>query len=173
MGKKSCVKRTTIKKWTQKLKNKNHNEILPYICQIVYYQYIRTNNAGENLEKTEPSYTVSGSLNWCNHDGEQYGGSSKILELTYDPGISFLSIYPGKRCRCAQLCPTLCSLTDCSPPGSPIHGIFQARITAISFSRGDSWSRDRAPISCVSCIARQTIYHWATREGSSPSKWKY
>ena len=37
-----------------------------------------------------------------------------------------------------QLCPTLCETTDCSPPGSTIHGILQARILeciAISFSR--------------------------------------
>ena len=39
----------------------------------------------------------------------------------------------------AQSCPTLCSPMDCSPPGSSIHGIFQARGLgwgAISFSRG-------------------------------------
>jgi len=37
----------------------------------------------------------------------------------------------------AQSCPTLCDLMDCSPPGSPIHGIFQARVLewgAIAFS---------------------------------------
>ena len=36
-----------------------------------------------------------------------------------------------------QLCPTLCDPKDCSPPGSSVHGIFQARIlewVAISFS---------------------------------------
>ena len=36
----------------------------------------------------------------------------------------------------AQLCPTLCNPMDCSPPGSSVHGIFQARIlewVAISF----------------------------------------
>ena len=26
-----------------------------------------------------------------------------------------------------QLCPTLCSPMDCSPPGSSVHGILQAR----------------------------------------------
>ena len=34
-------------------------------------------------------------------------------------------------CVCAkslQLCPTLCDPTDCSPPGSSVHGILQARI---------------------------------------------
>ena len=37
------------------------------------------------------------------------------------------------------LCPTLCDPTDCSPPGSSVHGILQARIlqwVAIPFSRG-------------------------------------
>ena len=34
-------------------------------------------------------------------------------------------------CRLAkllQLCPTLCDSMDCSPPGSSVHGILQARI---------------------------------------------
>ena len=37
----------------------------------------------------------------------------------------------------AQPCPPLCDPTDCSPPGSSVHGILQARIlewVAISFS---------------------------------------
>ena len=41
----------------------------------------------------------------------------------------------------AQLCPTLCNPTDCSPPGSSVHGILQVRIlewVAIPFSRGSS-----------------------------------
>ena len=36
-----------------------------------------------------------------------------------------------------QLCPTLCDPIDSSPPGSSIHGIFQARVMewgAIAFS---------------------------------------
>ena len=45
----------------------------------------------------------------------------------------------------SQSCPTLCDPMDCSPPGSSVHGIFQARIlewVAISFSRGSSRPRD-------------------------------
>ena len=41
---------------------------------------------------------------------------------------------------------------DCSLPGSSVHGIFQARIlewVAISFSRGSSWLRDQAQVSCT------------------------
>ena len=50
---------------------------------------------------------------------------------------------------------------DCSPPGSSVHGIFQARIlewVAISFSRGSSRPRDGT---CVSCIGRWILYLWA------------
>ena len=32
------------------------------------------------------------------------------------------------RSEVAQSCPTLCDLMDCSPPGSSVHGIFQARV---------------------------------------------
>ena len=46
-----------------------------------------------------------------------------------------------------QSCLSLCSLMDCSPPGSSVHGILQARILewiAISSSRGSSQPRDPA-----------------------------
>ena len=65
-----------------------------------------------------------------------------------------------------MLCPTLCDPMDCSLPGSSVYGILQARILewiAISFSRGSSQPRDRTQVSCVSCIGRQILYHWAAR----------
>ena len=46
----------------------------------------------------------------------------------------------------AQLCSTLCDPMDCSPLGSSVHGIFQARIlewVAICYSRGSSQPRDQ------------------------------
>ena len=44
----------------------------------------------------------------------------------------------------AQWCPTLCDPTDCSPPGSSVHGIPQARMewVAISSSMGSSRPKD-------------------------------
>jgi len=51
---------------------------------------------------------------------------------------------------------------DCGPPGSSVHGIFQARIlewVAISFSRGSSWSWDQT---WVSHIAARFFIIWAT-----------
>ena len=32
-------------------------------------------NAGEGVEKREPSCTVGGNVNWYSHYGKQYGGS--------------------------------------------------------------------------------------------------
>ena len=55
-----------------------------------------------------------------------------------------------------QSCPTLCNLMDCSPAGSSVHGISQARIlewVAISFSRGSSLPRDQTRISYISALA--------------------
>ena len=68
----------------------------------------------------------------------------------------------------AQLCPTLCNPMDCSPPGSSVHGILQARIlewVVITFSRGSSRPRDRTQ---VSRIRGRCFNLWATREASKP-----
>ena len=57
-----------------------------------------------------------------------------------------------------QSCWTLCDPMDCSPPGSSVCGILQARIlewVAIPFSKGSSWPRDWTR---VSCIGRQILY---------------
>ena len=32
-------------------------------------------NAGEGVEKREPSYAIDGDVNWYNHYGDQHGGS--------------------------------------------------------------------------------------------------
>ena len=50
---------------------------------------------------------------------------------------------------------------DCSPPGSSVHGIFQARIlkwVAIFFSRGSSRPKGQTCLSCVSCIGKWILY---------------
>ena len=60
--------------------------------------------------------------------------------------------------------PLFCIPTDCSLPGSSVHGISQTRMlewVAIPFSRGSSHPRDRMP---VSCYCRRILYHWITRE---------
>ena len=62
-----------------------------------------------------------------------------------------------------QSCSTLYDLVDCSPPGSSVHGILQARIlewVAISFFRVSSRPRDQTQ---VSHIAGRRFNLWATK----------
>ena len=61
----------------------------------------------------------------------------------------------GRACVCAQSCPTLCDPMDCSPAGSSVHGVSQARIpewVSISSSRGSSRSRDQTCIWFIVCV---------------------
>jgi len=72
--------------------------------------------------------------------------TSSFIELSYFAlttplfPVLFLLIFLLTLCVCvlvAQLCPALCDPMDCSPPGSSVHGILQARIlewVAIPFS---------------------------------------
>ena len=77
-------------------------------------------------------------------------------------GLSNYLHFPGRVCvlksggnisSVAQPCPTPCDPLNCSPPGSSVHGILQARIqewVAISSSRGSFWTRDGTHISLIS-----------------------
>ena len=70
----------------------------------------------------------------------------------------------------AQLGPTLCDPTDCSPPGSSVPEIFWGRILEqvdISSSRGSSQPRDQTCTSCDSSIGRQILYYCASWESPS------
>src|SRR5574337_493665 len=85
-------------------------------------------------------------------------------------------------CFVTQLCPTLCNPMDCSPTGSSVHGISQARIlewVAISFSRGSSRPKDQTQVSYIAGklftdLATWRIYcnyffKWCTYESESGS----
>ena len=64
----------------------------------------------------------------------------------------------------AQSCLTLCDPTDYSPPGSPVHGIFQAKILewfVMANARGSSGPRDWTR---VSSTGRWIVPCWTTRE---------
>ena len=78
-----------------------------------------------------------------------------------------------------QLCLTLCDPMDCSPPGSSVHGVLQARIlewVAKPSSRGSSWSRDRTCIFYVSCIGRReptNVSHALTPIRNDGTSWAH
>ena len=94
--------------------------------------YLQSINAGEGVEKREPSCTAGGNVNWYNHYGEQYGGSLKKklkIKPPYDPAVPLLGVHPVCVHASLQSCPTLCDAMDCSPLGSSVMG----------FSRQEYW----------------------------------
>ena len=84
--------------------------------------------------KTELLFTPSPIHPKMTAAGGLEGGDQKVQTSHYK-----------YRSEVAQSCLTLCDPMDCSPPGSSVHGILQARIlewVAISFSRGSSQPTD-------------------------------
>ena len=57
--------------------------------------------------------------------------------FTTERAVKPILMFAAAAAKSLQLCPTLCDPIDSSPPGSSIHGIFQARVLewgAIAFS---------------------------------------
>ena len=66
-------------------------------------------------------------------------------------------------CVCTQLCLTLWDPMNCNPPGSSVHGIFQARILVwVATSSSRDWNH-------VSCISRLFFFFFTTSHLESPS----
>ena len=63
-------------------------------------------NAGEGVEKREPSYTVGGNANQYSHYGEQCGDSLKKLEIEqpYDLAIPLLGIHTEETRTEREMC---------------------------------------------------------------------
>ena len=58
-------------------------------------------------------------------------------------------------CKSLQSCPTLCDPMDCSPPGSSVHGILQARMLEwVAMTLSTEYSQPR----CWTCIL--CLLHW-------------
>ena len=79
------------------------------------------------------------------------GGKSKARTLAHQHKLVlwYISVL------ITQSCPTLCNPMNCSPPGSSVHGIFQASVlewVAISFSKGSFRPRDLTWVSCIAGI---------------------
>ena len=98
------------------------------------------------------------------------------------PILDCCRFYPGvaetsgpRPCRAvlrlvALSCPTHCDPMDCSPPGSSVHGILQARIldwVAMPSSRASSQPRDQTKVSHIAsrfftiCATREVQEYWS------------
>ena len=95
--------------------------------------------------------------------------------LTYSSFFTYLMslkikpiCFPNATCLCCVCClvtqSALCNPTDCSPPGSSVHGLLQTRVlewVAMPSSRGSSPPRDWTQ---VSHTTGGFFAIWATRE---------
>ena len=82
--------------------------------------------------------------------------TSTMLDLVLG-GVYFIMYVCAKS---LQLCLILFDPIDCSPPGSSVHGILQARTLewiVVPSSRGSSWPRDETHIPC---IGRRILCHY-------------
>ena len=59
----------------EKCKSKAQSGTIPYQSEWLRSKSLQAVNAGECVEKREPSYTGRGNVNWYSHYGEQYGAS--------------------------------------------------------------------------------------------------
>ena len=68
-----------------------------------------------------------------------------------------------------QLCPTLSDPMDCSPPGSSLHGIFQARVLEWSAIASSTLSLDAGKNPYISIFLFSLVAHMDI--GPSASQW--
>ena len=61
----------------EKCKSKLQWDITSHQLEWLLSKYPQTSNAGEGVERREPSYTVGGNVNWYSHYVEQYAGFLK------------------------------------------------------------------------------------------------
>ena len=83
----------------------------------------------EAVIKTTPKKRKYKKLKWSSEEALEIAKRSKRQRKKESESES----------EVAQSCPTLSDPMDCSLPGSPVHGIFQARVlewVAIAFSQG-------------------------------------
>ena len=94
---------------SEKCKSKPQWATISHWSEWLLSKNLQTINAGEGVEKREPSYTVGGNANWYSHYGEQWKFLKKLeIELS---SIQFSSV--------AQSCLTLRphELQHARPPG--------------------------------------------------------
>ena len=132
----------------------SHPYLLPQSPKVFLYIYVcfAVLHIGSSLLSLDIPYICIYILYWY------FSFWLTSLGIIGSSFIHFISVLVG------QSCPTLCDPMYCSPPGSSVYGIFQARIlewVAISFSRGSSQPRNWTQ---VSCIAGRFFTLWGTGE---------
>ena len=136
--------------------------------QPLHSAFNRTNPRGKPWPKSPDAVTAPHNRNPMNM---LWKSDSSINSVTNIPwaqkgrSIAYSEYWELKvKVSVAQPWPILCNPMDCSPPGSSVHGILQARAlewVAIPFSRGSSQLKDQT---WVFCISGRLFTIWTTRE---------
>ena len=98
------------------------------------------------------------------------GSAGNLPRLGIKPLSSTLA-----HAKLLQSCLTLCDPTDCSPPGSSVHGIFQARVLewgAIAFSNS-SWVISNPKRWCCESAALHMPASFENSSGHSTGKGQF
>jgi len=143
---KRCSTSLIIREMQIKTTVRGHTVSMSYLLLVRMAIIKMSTNTEEDVEKTEPFYTVGGNINWCSHYGKQDAAAAKLL----------------------QSCPTLCDPIDGSPPGCPVPGILQARTlewVTISFSSAWKWKVKVESLSRVRLLATP----WTAAHQAPPS----
>ena len=102
---------------------------------LSHYNFFRINHKQQSQTKSETKKLFAKS-SFSNITTNK----TSLLRIYFHLLIQSLFLHCSKVKVLAQSCLILCEPMDCSPPGSSIHGILQARIleqVAISFSKGE------------------------------------
>ena len=109
--------------------NPNYKNLSPHTGQNGHHQKnLQTINAGEGVEKREPSCTIGGeckSIQPLRRTVRRFRKKLKI-ELPYDPAIPLLGIYPKK---------TIIQKVTCTP-----------MFTAALFTIARTWKQPKCPL---------------------------
>ena len=130
-------------------------------CTRLCSKLFTLNLCGKNYynlhTRDEKSETLGGLMNFPKVT-YLVGGGSKGCQALCQMSLHGLFNFHHNACMHATLhvqsCSALCDPINCSPPGSSLHGILQARIlewVALPSSRGSSPSKDETCTSYVSC----------------------
>ena len=128
------------------------------MVEIMSFSFIHLNSPG----CWEAWLCQGPSLNWCIWNLESIAFVLKVVSSPFSNSEWKAKVLVPQYCLTLQV-------LDCSPSGSSVHGILQARILewiAIPFSKGSSWPMDQT---WVSCIAGRFFIIWAAREALSTS----
>ena len=108
----------------------------PWYFSLPYKKYIQS-----HFDKLPPqicSDSLVSHLSEWHHRSGVHARHMHVFSLLH----SHCCCPAAAAAKSLQSCPTLCDSIDGSPPGSSIHGIFQARVlewVAISFSNAWKW----------------------------------